>query len=84
VRESAETNNVMVLVKLAAILVFVIGAARAVDTGNWRPFMPNGFPGVMTGAAIVSSLTSDSTPSRPPPRSAATRNAICLSASSPR
>jgi APA family basic amino acid/polyamine antiporter len=53
VRESAETNNLMVLVKLAAILIFVIGAARAVHTENWRPFMPNGFSGVLTGAAIV-------------------------------
>ena len=53
VRESAETNNVMVLIKLAAILIFVFGAARAVDTENWQPFMPNGFPGVLTGAAIV-------------------------------
>ncbi|MGI8988954.1 MAG: amino acid permease [Bryobacteraceae bacterium] len=53
VRESANTNNAMVLVKLAAILIFVIGAARAVRTENWHPFMPNGFPGVLTGAAIV-------------------------------
>ena len=53
VRESARTNNVMVLIKLAAILIFVIGAARAVRTENWHPFMPNGFPGVLTGAAIV-------------------------------
>ncbi len=53
VRESAETNNVMVLVKLAAILIFIFGAARAVKTENWHPFMPNGFPGVLTGAAIV-------------------------------
>ncbi len=53
VRESARTNNVMVLVKLAAILIFVIGAARAVRVENWHPFMPNGFPGVLTGAAIV-------------------------------
>ncbi len=53
VRESAETNNIMVLVKVVAILIFVIGAARAVRTENWHPFMPNGFPGVMTGAAIV-------------------------------
>ena len=43
----------MVLVKIAAILIFVIGAARAVDTSNWQPFAPNGFPGVLTGAAIV-------------------------------
>jgi basic amino acid/polyamine antiporter, APA family len=53
VRESAGANNVMVAVKIAAILIFVIGAARAVHTTNWHPFLPNGFPGVMTGAAIV-------------------------------
>ena len=53
VRESAGANNVMVAVKIAAILIFVIGAARAVHTANWHPFLPNGFPGVMTGAAIV-------------------------------
>ncbi len=53
VRESAGTNNVMVLIKVAAILIFVFGAAPAVRAENWRPFMPNGFPGVLTGAAIV-------------------------------
>jgi APA family basic amino acid/polyamine antiporter len=53
VRESAGTNNLMVLIKIAAILVFVIGAAGAVKTANWRPFTPNGFTGVLTGAAIV-------------------------------
>jgi len=53
VKESAETNNIMVGVKLLAILIFVFGAARAVEPSNWRPFMPNGFPGVLTGAALV-------------------------------
>ena len=53
VRESAETNNIMVAIKVVAILIFVIGAARAVKPEHWHPFMPNGFPGVMTGAAIV-------------------------------
>jgi APA family basic amino acid/polyamine antiporter len=53
VRESATTNNVMVLIKIAAILIFVIGAAHAVDTSNWKPFAPAGFSGVLTGAAIV-------------------------------
>ncbi len=53
VRESAETNNVMVLIKVGALLIFVVGAAHAVRTENWRPFMPNGFAGVLTGAAIV-------------------------------
>src|SRR5437867_1002157 len=53
VKESAEANNSMVLIKLVAILLFVFGAARAVNTANWHPFMPNGFSGVLTGAAIV-------------------------------
>jgi len=39
--------------KTDAILIFVIGAAGAIKTENWRPFMPNGFSGVLTGAAIV-------------------------------
>jgi APA family basic amino acid/polyamine antiporter len=43
----------MVVIKVAAILIFVFGAAPAVRAENWRPFMPNGFPGVLTGAAIV-------------------------------
>jgi len=53
VKEGAEANNAMVAVKLAAILVFVFGAARAINTANWHPFMPNGFGGVLTGGAIV-------------------------------
>jgi len=53
VRESAGANSIMVIVKVAAILIFIIGAAGSINTENWRPFFPNGFPGVMTGAAIV-------------------------------
>ncbi len=53
VKESAGVNNIMVIVKIAAILIFVVGAAKAVNSDNWHPFMPNGFPGVLTGAAIV-------------------------------
>ncbi len=53
IRESARANNVMVVVKVTAILIFVLGASRAVRTENWQPFLPNGFQGVLTGAAIV-------------------------------
>src|SRR6202022_3421479 len=53
VRESAEANNTMVVIKIIAIILFVLGAARAVNTANWHPFMPNGFQGVLTGGAIV-------------------------------
>jgi APA family basic amino acid/polyamine antiporter len=53
IRESAQANNAMVVIKIAAILVFVFGAARSVNAANWRPFMPNGFSGVLTSGAIV-------------------------------
>ncbi len=53
VRESAGANNVMVAIKLAAVLLFVFGAARAVQASNLHPFLPNGFAGVLSGAAIV-------------------------------
>ena len=52
-KEGAGANNVMVIIKLAAILAFVFGAASAVNTANWHPFAPNGFKGIMSGAAIV-------------------------------
>jgi len=53
VKESAGANNLMVIVKLAAILLFIFGAARAVSASNLHPFLPNGFNGVVSGAAIV-------------------------------
>src|SRR5438105_4168680 len=53
VKESAEANNGMVIIKVIAILLFVFGAASAIKTSNWHPFMPNGFTGVLTGGAIV-------------------------------
>jgi APA family basic amino acid/polyamine antiporter len=53
IRESAGTNNTMVAIKIAAILIFVFGAMRSVNSSNWHPFMPNGVSGVLTGGAIV-------------------------------
>jgi basic amino acid/polyamine antiporter, APA family len=53
VKESAGANNLMVVVKVAAVLVFVFGAAHAVNATNMHPYMPNGMGGVVTGAAIV-------------------------------
>ena len=43
----------MVAIKIAAILIFVIGAAHAVNTANWHPSCPTAIPGMLTGAAIV-------------------------------
>ena len=53
VSESAGANNLMVAIKVIAILIFVFGASSAINFDNYHPFMPNGFSGVMTGAAIV-------------------------------
>jgi APA family basic amino acid/polyamine antiporter len=53
VRESAETNNVMVAIKIGAILAFIIAGGMLVNPKNWHPFAPNGFAGVLTGGAIV-------------------------------
>jgi len=53
IKESAKVNLVMVIVKVAIILVFIAIAAWYVNPTNWRPFMPFGFSGVTTAAAIV-------------------------------
>jgi APA family basic amino acid/polyamine antiporter len=53
VRESARFNAVMVAVKLAAILFFIVVGIRYVKPENWSPFMPYGFPGVSLAAGVV-------------------------------
>jgi basic amino acid/polyamine antiporter, APA family len=53
IRESAETNNVMVLLKIAAILAFIIAGASFIRPGNYHPFYPNAWSGVLTGGAII-------------------------------
>jgi len=53
VRESARLNVVMVMVKLVVLGFFVAVGAFYVQPANWTPFMPNGWHGVWSGAAIV-------------------------------
>ncbi len=53
IRESAETNNVMVVLKITAIMIFVIFAARLITPANYHPYFPNGWGGVLTGGAII-------------------------------
>jgi len=53
VREGAQANTVMVVIKIAAIAIFCLGAMNAIHTENWKPFAPHGFSGVLTGASIV-------------------------------
>src|SRR5947208_2773177 len=66
IKESANFNNVIVFVKVAVVLLFIVFAAHAVSAANWHPFIPPqtvkdgvpvagefGWSGVFTGAAIV-------------------------------
>src|SRR3990172_8466281 len=61
IRESANVNNIIVFIKVAVVLLFIIGAVGAINSANWHPFIPDntgvrgeyGWTGVMTGAGIV-------------------------------
>jgi APA family basic amino acid/polyamine antiporter len=53
VREGARANTIMVMIKIAAIAIFCLGAMHAVNSANWKPFAPHGFSGVLTGASLV-------------------------------
>ena len=61
-RESATLNAILVVIKLAALALFIAVALPVFDSANFQPFMPNGFPrtgppgsevGVMAAAAII-------------------------------
>jgi len=61
IRESAAMNNVMVVIKVAIIVLFIVAGVSFVDTTNWHPYLPAntgefghfGMSGVMMGAAII-------------------------------
>jgi APA family basic amino acid/polyamine antiporter len=53
IRESARTNNILVMIKIAAILVFVFAASSFIKPHYWHPFMPNGYTGLLTGGSII-------------------------------
>lgn len=53
VKQSANFNASIVLIKLIAIAVFIGVAIQHVNPINWSPFMPFGWHGVVSGAALV-------------------------------
>jgi len=61
IKESAGFNDLIVLVKLLVVIIFIVGAFRAITQANWHPFIPLntgqsghfGWSGIMTGAGIV-------------------------------
>jgi APA family basic amino acid/polyamine antiporter len=53
VRESARFNALMVVIKLAAVLFFIVAGFTFVKPENWSPFAPYGWSGIMAAAAVV-------------------------------
>jgi len=61
IKHSSNTNSVMVYLKVAVIIVFVMAGIAYVDTSNWQPYLPPntgtyghfGWSGVFQGAAII-------------------------------
>src|SRR4030066_310583 len=53
IKESARFTSLMVFVKVATVIVFIGVGMLNIHPSNWVPFLPYGFKGVMTGAAIT-------------------------------
>jgi len=53
IKESAKVNLGIVILKVSVILFFIVITVWHVDPSKWHPFMPFGFGGVLTSAAIV-------------------------------
>jgi basic amino acid/polyamine antiporter, APA family len=61
IRESANVNSIIVVVKVAVVLLVIVVGAFFVATVNWHPFVPAnlgefgkyGWTGVMRGAGVI-------------------------------
>lgn len=53
IESSKRINNLIVGIKLAVILLFIVIASVHVDTQNWVPFMPFGWLGIAKGASLI-------------------------------
>ena len=54
IKESARANSVLVLIKLGLVGLFLYFGLPHFDPGeHWQDFAPNGWAGIMSGAALV-------------------------------
>jgi APA family basic amino acid/polyamine antiporter len=61
IRESANFNTAIVIVKLAVVVVVILGGAAFINAANWHPFIPPntgafgeyGWSGVVRGAGVI-------------------------------
>ena len=77
IKESKRVNNIMVILKVLVVLLFIAVAAVYVKPHNWQPFIPMGFGGVFSAAALVFFSLSVLTPSLLPLKKRKIRRRIC-------
>jgi len=53
VSESAKTNAVMVVIKIAVLIMFIVIGVGGWDSNNLEPFAPFGFAGVTAAAGVI-------------------------------
>ena len=61
ISHSARANTIMVTLKIAIILVFMVAGLQYIDTANWHPYVPAntgkfghfGLSGILQGSAII-------------------------------
>jgi basic amino acid/polyamine antiporter, APA family len=61
IKESAKVNNLIVVLKLAVVIVFILFAVKYVNPDNWHPFIPPntghfgeyGWSGIFRGAGLI-------------------------------
>ena len=61
IKESAKVNNLIVILKLAVVLLFILFGLQYVNPDNWKPFIPPntgtfgefGWSGVFRGAGLI-------------------------------
>ncbi len=60
IRESATANNVIVFIKVAVVLIFILAGVAFVSRENWTPFIPEptpdgrfGIGGITRAAAVI-------------------------------
>ncbi|MDC7690854.1 amino acid permease [Vogesella indigofera] len=53
IKESKRINNIVVMIKVAVVVLFIVIGVWHVKPVNWSPALPYGFDGVFHGAAIV-------------------------------
>src|SRR5438477_117276 len=61
IKESANVNTVIVIVKIGVVLIVILGGVAYVNTANWHPFIPEntgtfgdyGWSGVLRGAGVI-------------------------------